>query len=102
MYNLALADTGTTGYHITLDSPWDNKQQAVHPLPIQITNGGIITSTYTALLSHQDLPIQARKSYLFPDLNKFLLSIGTLCDHGFEATFNDNSALILKNGVEIL
>ena len=94
--NPAVAETGTTEHYLTLDLPCDNKQQAVHPLLIQIPNGEIITSTHTALLSHQDLPIQAQKSHLFPGVNKYLLSIGTLCDHGCEATFNYKHVLILK------
>ena len=39
MENLAVADTGTTGHYLTLDSPWDNKKKDVHPFPIQMTNG---------------------------------------------------------------
>ena len=61
-------------------------------------NGEIITSTHTALLSQQDLPIQARKAHLFPGLNKALLYIGTLCDNGYQATFDDKSVLILNKG----
>ena len=99
MDNLAVADTGKTGHYLTIDSPCDNKQQAIHPLPIQIPNGEIITSTHTALLSHQDLTIQAQKSHLFPGINKALLSIGTLCDHEFEATFNDKSVRILNRWI---
>ena len=94
--NLAVADTGTTGHYLTLDSPCNNKQQIVHLLPIQIPNGEIIASTHTALLSHQDLPIQALKAHLFPGLNKALLYIGTLSDHGYEATFNEKSVRILN------
>ena len=37
--NLEVADTGTTGHYLTLDSPCDNKQQAVHLLPIKMPNG---------------------------------------------------------------
>ena len=36
---LAVADMGTTGHYFTLDLPCDNKQQAVHPLPIQMSKG---------------------------------------------------------------
>ena len=100
MDNLAVEDTGTTGHYLNLDSPCDNKQQAVHPLPIQMQNREIITSTHTVLLYHKDLPIQARKAHIFPGINKALLSIGKLCNHGCEATFNENSVRILKNGVE--
>ena len=56
------------------------------------------TSTHTALLSQQDLPIQARKVHIFPGINKALLSIGTLCNHGCQATFDDKSVLILNKG----
>ena len=51
-------------------------------------NGEIIKSTHTSLMSHPDLPLQSRKAHLFQGLNKALLSIGTLCDNGCEATFN--------------
>ena len=78
MDNLAVADTGTTEHYLDLDSPCDNKKQAIHTLPIQIPNGEIIASTHTALLSCQDLQIQARQAHLFPGLNKALLSIGKL------------------------
>ena len=39
MDDLALADTGTKVHYLTLDSPYRNKQKAVHPLPIQMPNG---------------------------------------------------------------
>ena len=55
--DLAVVDTGTAGHYLTLDLPCNNKQQAVHPLPIQIPNGEIITSIHTVLLSHQELSI---------------------------------------------
>ena len=35
--DLSVADTGTTGHYLTLDSLCDNKQQAVHPLPIHMS-----------------------------------------------------------------
>ena len=96
MDDLAVADMGTTGHYLTLNLPCNNKQQAGHPLPIQMPNGEIITSTHTALLYHQDLPLQAWKSHLFPGLNKVLMYIGILRDHGCEATFNDKSVRILN------
>ena len=60
--------------------------------------GEIITSTHTAHISEQDLPTQARKSHLFPGLNKALLYIGTLCDHVCQATFDEKSVLIVNKG----
>ena len=78
MDNLAVADTGKTGHLLTLDSPCSNKQKDFRPLPIQMPNGEVIKSTHTALLSHLDLPLQARQAHPFPGLTKALLSIGTL------------------------
>ena len=54
-------------------------------------DGEVIKSTHTALLAHLDLPLQARQAHLFPGLTKALLSVGALCEHGCEATFNDKS-----------
>ena len=99
MDNLSVADTGMTRHYLTLDSPCDNKQQAVHPLSIQMPNGEIITSMHTSLISHQDLPIQSQTTHLFPGINKAILSIGTLCDHGCEVTFNENSVRILNKWI---
>ena len=94
MDDLAVTDTGMMGHYLTLDLPCNNKQQAIHPLPIQMPNGEIIKSTHTALLSHPDLLLQARQAHLFPGITKALLSIGKFCDHDCEATFNEKSVLI--------
>ena len=96
MDDLSVADTGTTGHYLTLNSPCTNKQKAVHLIPIQIPNGEIIKSTHTELLTHQDLPLQSRQTNLFPGLKKALLSIGKLCKHGCESTFN-NTSVHIKN-----
>ena len=94
MDDLAVAETRMTGHYLTLDLPCSNKQQAVHLLPIHMTDGEIIKSMHTALLSSPYLTPQARQAHLFPGLMKALLSIGKLCKHGCEATSNDKSAHI--------
>ena len=93
-----MPETGTTGNDMTLEYPCNNKQNTVIPIPIRITNREKITSTHTALLLKTDLSIEARKTYLFPGLNKVLLSIGTFCDHVRQAVFDDNTVLILNKG----
>ena len=62
---LAVIDTGKTGHYLTLDSPYNNKQLDISPFPICMSNGEIITSTYTALLSKKDIPIAVRKNIIF-------------------------------------
>ena len=96
MDGLAVADTGTTGHYLALDSPCSNKQKAVHPLPIHTPNGEVIKSTQTELLAHPDLPLQTRQAHIFPGITKVLLSIGKLCEHGCETTFN-NKSVDIKN-----
>ena len=71
---------------------------AISPLSIRMPNREIITSTHTSLLSKKDLPIEARKEYLFPGLNKYFLSIGTFCDHGCQAIFDYKTVLIISKG----
>ena len=66
-------------------------------LPIQMPNGEIITYMHTAILAHPDLPLQARQAHIFPGLKKALLYIGTICEHGCEATFSDKSVHIKNN-----
>ena len=92
--DLEVADTGTTGHYLTLNSSCSNKRKAIYPLPIQMPNGEIIKSTHTALLNHQDLPFQAKQAHIFPGIKKAMLSIGTFCEHSCEATFNNKSVHI--------
>ena len=98
--DLEVADTGTTGHYLTLNSPCWKKRKAIHPLPTQVPNGEIIRSTHTALLNHQDLPFQARQARLFLGLRKALLSIGTFYKHVCEATFTNKSVHIKNKQIE--
>ena len=94
--DLEVADTGKTGKYLTLYLPCNNKQLAVNPLLIQMSNRDIIMSTHMDLLFQQYLQIKARKAHPFPGIKKALLSFGTLCDHLCQATFYDKSVLILN------
>ena len=49
---------------------------------------------HIALLAHPGLPFQARQANIFPGLKKAQLSVGILCEHGCEATFNSKSVHI--------
>ena len=57
-------------------------------------NGDIIYSIHTAYLWILTLPRESRKAHIFPHLKKALLSIGTLCDHGCIAVFDDKGVTI--------
>ena len=96
MDNLAVGDTGTTGHYLNLDLPCGNKKQAFHQFSIQMPNGEIIMSMHTALLSRPELPLQAQRAHILTGINKALLYIGALCDHGCEAIFNDKYVSIMN------
>ena len=98
MDELVVSETRTIGNYLTLDSPCENKQLTIIPLPICITNGEIIKSTHTTLLSKKYLTIEAWRAHIFPGFNKSLLTIGTFCDHGCQSVFDDKTVLIANKG----
>lgn len=60
-------------------------------------NCAIIHSSHTALLQNKDLPLKAREAHIFPGLeNRALLSIGTFCDNGCIAQFDETKAIITE------
>ena len=93
-----MEEMGTTNHYLTLNLPRHNTQFSVIPLPIRMMNKEIITSTHMALLSKMDLLIEASKAHVFPGLNKALVSIGTFCDYGCHAVFDDKTVIILNIG----
>ena len=84
----AVADSGTTGHYITTTTPCIDEKIAKNPIPIQMPNGDIITSTHIELLSQHNLRYKARKSHIFPGLQKPLISVGTLCNNNCIAVFD--------------
>ena len=59
-------------------------------------NGEIIYSTNTALLPNRDLPLESRICHIFPGLNKYLTSIGVLCDLGCMGNFDNKKVITTK------
>ena len=96
MDELSVADKRKTGHYLTLDSPCNNKQPAINPLPIHMPKGETIMSTHTALFSKQYLKIAARKAHLFIGINKAFLSIEIFFDHGCQALFDDKNVLFIN------
>ena len=84
----SVADSGTTGHYITTTTQCVDKQMANNPIPIKMLNGEIITSTHIALLPQYNLLDKARKSHIFPGLQKPLIPIGTLNDNNCIAVFD--------------
>ena len=73
--NSVIADSGTTGHYVTSSTPCVDKQLAIITLPIHMPTGEINSSTHTALLPNQDLPMEALIYHIIPGLNKALAYI---------------------------
>ena len=59
-------------------------------------NGAIMHTSHTAFLQNIDLPLKDREAHIFPGLeNRALLYIGTFCDNGCIAQFDENKVIII-------
>ena len=55
-------------------------------------------SSASAMLKNQNIPNEAIKAHLYPDLKyKSLQSVGQLCNSGFAVVFRHNKVEIVKN-----
>jgi hypothetical protein len=75
--------------------PVVNKRPAANPIAIHNPNGTIMYSTHTAELDIPHLPLAARQVHIVPNLaSHTLLSIGQLCNTGYDITFNANAVTV--------
>ena len=88
----ANADTGTTGHFISIKDR--NIMQDVKPvekgkgITVEQPDGSTIMSIATGKLPWDWLPDEARTVHIFESLTGSLLSIGLLCDAGYEVIYN--------------
>ena len=62
-----------------------------------LPNGSSIRASHTALLPFPQLPLGARQSNVFPALvNRNLISIVQLCEHGFSAIFTAKNVKLIR------
>ena len=57
-----------------------------------------MVATHTDLFRFPQLPLAARKCYVFPVLQQPLLSLGQFCNVGFMATLTSDTVLLTKYG----
>ena len=99
---LAIADSGTTGHFLQIQSECIDKRPTMEGVKVKLPDGGIITSTHTALLNLPQLPMKARRAHIFPDIKHSLISINMLCEEGYMAIFDENNVYIVKDSEVIL
>ena len=59
-----------------------------------MANRQYIQSTHTANLPIPNLPLEARRTHIFPELHSSLLAVAPLCDSGCQVTFNKHGCTI--------
>jgi hypothetical protein len=100
---LTIADTGSTGHFLSLNTPCSNVVPTTQGLSVRMPNGTHITSSHTCDLYLPGLPPAALQAHIFPDLTSGpLLSIGQLCDHGCQATFDKFKVTIRYGNAMVL
>ena len=102
MKDYAIADSGTTGHFLQMDSECSNRQSTNDGVRVKLPDGSIIKATHTANINFPQLPMEARKAHLFPDIKHALLSISMLCDQGYIAIFDHEGVYIVKDGEVVI
>ena len=98
-----IADSGSSGNYTTLDLPVVNQRPSSCPVTIQLPNGKQIVSIHEAELDIPMLLPAAQHVHLVPGLqNCSLLSIGQLCDSGYEVKFTSTHMTVLLDDQCIL
>jgi hypothetical protein len=83
----AILDSGCTSQFITNNVPCKIKKENKPPLTVRMPNNETILSYNSAKLNLPMPNEQARKAHAFGDLNNNLLSVGQLCDAGYDVKF---------------
>jgi hypothetical protein len=85
-------------YFLTATAPCTSKRAAHIPLSVNMHNGTSIQSSHTCDLLLTDLPPQARKAHVLPDLvHNSLISVGQLCDNRCNVTFKKEVVSVMSN-----
>ena len=88
-------DSACTGHFFGEDFP--GKQLAHEPINVICANNPEMTSTKTKELNIEELPQEARKYHICPDMKENnLLSVPVLCDAGCMCVFCKHKIVIIK------
>ena len=98
----AIADLGTTGHFLEVDSKCVDKQIKNEEVEVSLPDGSFVWSTHLALLDIPRLPIEVRREHAFPGIMHALISISMLCDQYYIAIFDAEMVYIVQNGIVIM
>ena len=84
---LAIADSGTTNYFISPQTPVTNRSTITKPILVHIANGQSVLSNLTTTLNLQNLSQSTKLAYIMPGFSDNLFSISNLCNSGLYCVF---------------
>jgi hypothetical protein len=96
---MAIANTGASGHYIRPRDPHQTNGTTQQTITVGLPNGNTVqSSTNNCTLNLPQLPHDVRIAHIIPGLTySSLISIGTLCDAGCEATFNKTQVIVKKD-----
>jgi hypothetical protein len=91
----SLIDSGYTSNFIKQGAPHNSKKQNNAPcLTVRLPNNATIKSSGTGTLCLPELNEAANKINTFNNLNENLMSVGQLCDAGYDVQFDKDKAIV--------
>ena len=93
-------DTAATGHFFNNELKGSNKTH--EPIDVICANSTTMSSTATKELIIPEVPADAKKAHIFPDMKKNLLSVPVMCDAGCICTFSYDKVVIEKDDKTIM
>jgi hypothetical protein len=90
---LAIVDAGASGHYLVLKDVGvlSDLQPTQEALTVRLADGITIQSVSEGFLSLPTIPHAAYRARVFPALHRSLLSVPSLCDHGYVVKYDHNA-----------
>ena len=99
----AIVDSGASNHYLTTAAPTLNITPTTSPISITLPDGTTVKSTHTCLLDLPQLPLEARRAHIIPQLaSHSLISVPTLCNAGCHVHFAENECIISHNNITVM
>ena len=94
---LAAVDSGCSAHTIRQDAHVASKTPLTVPKICGTPTGHTMSSNMSAILDIPNMPQQAKLAHIYPNLRyRSLISVGQLCDAGYEVTFDKNTVSVVN------
>jgi hypothetical protein len=98
----AILDSGASDNYGKETAPSEKKTAKHDQISVTVPNGATMKSSHLTVFPIPNLPTKAKEGYIIPGLNKNLISVTKLCDHGCKVLFSSNECIVMHNNVEVI